>query len=101
VSTSSRIPPAAFQGLFLVGNLAYLAAWLLAFKQPGSWQALGAACIALFFLLRVGGMWTLALRPEQDDPRGARRRAVLYTFVTLAAAAFWVVTAVRGVPQQG
>ncbi|MBF5045843.1 hypothetical protein FGE12_25765 [Aggregicoccus sp. 17bor-14] len=98
---TASIPPATFQGLFLVGNLAYLGAWLLAFKQPAQWQVMGAVCIALFFLLRVGGMWLLALRQEGEEGRAARRRAVLYTVVTLLAAGFWVVTAVRGLPAQG
>lgn len=94
-SSSSRIPPAAFQAAFIAGNLAFLGCWVLALSRPQGWQWLGPVLLALFLLLRVGGMWTLSLRAGDEDPL-ARKRAVLYTFVALAAAGFWVFTVLRG-----
>ncbi len=97
---TANIPPAAFQVVFLVGNLAFLASWVLALSQPRGWQWMGPVLLGVFLLLRVGGMWTLTLRAGAEDPL-ARKRAVLYTLVALAAAGFWVVTVMRGVPAEG
>lgn len=97
---TAQIPPAAFQVAFLAGNLAFLGSWVLALSQPRGWQWLGPALVGLFLLLRVGGMWLLTLRAGSEDPQ-ARKRAVLYTLVALAAAGFWVVTVMRGVPVEG
>ena len=93
--SSTRIPPAAFQAAFVLGNLAFLGAWVLALSRPAGWQWMGPVLLAAFLVLRVGGMWTLSLRAGREDPL-ARKRAVLYTLVSLAAAGLWVFTVMRG-----
>jgi len=97
---TAQLPPAAFQIAFLAGNLAFLGSWVLALSQPRGWQWMGPVLVGLFLVLRVGGMWLLTLRAGSEDPQ-ARKRAVLYTLVALAAAGFWVFTVLRGVPTGG
>ncbi|WNG32857.1 hypothetical protein F0U60_04005 [Archangium minus] len=84
------------QLVLLLGNLAFIAAWAVALTRPPGWQWIGVVLLALFVVVRVGGMW-LRARKYPDEGR-SRRAAILSTFVAALAVVLWVYTALRGAP---
>ncbi|WP_338871774.1 hypothetical protein [Myxococcus stipitatus] len=85
-----RIAIAAF-----AGNLAFIGAWVVLITRTNGWLVIGPILLAVFALLRVGGMWLYAARQTENLER-ARRAAIFTTFLTLAGIGLWVFAALRG-----
>ncbi|KFA91184.1 hypothetical protein [Archangium violaceum] len=82
------------QLMLLLGNVAFIGAWAVALTRPAGWKWIGAALLAFFVAVRVGGMWVRA-RKFPDEGR-SRRAAILSTAVAALAVALWLYTALRG-----
>jgi hypothetical protein len=82
------------QLLLLLGNIAFIGAWVLALYRPTGWQWMGVLLLAFFVAIRVGGSW-LRVRQFPDVARRTRRAAILSTVVALLAVALWIYTALR------
>ncbi|MBJ6760357.1 hypothetical protein JGU66_06250 [Myxococcaceae bacterium JPH2] len=79
----------------LLGNIAFIGAWVVVLMHPTGWQVLGPVLLGLFLLIRVGGAWLYASRTP--DPSGrVRRSAVATTVIALFAVGLWVFTLLRG-----
>ena len=91
-----RIPPAAFQAAFVLGNLAFLGAWVLALSRPAGWQWMGPVLLALFLVLRVGGMWTLQPARRQTRTRSPASAPCSTPSSRSRPRGFWVFTVLRG-----
>jgi len=87
-------PYLRLQLALLFANVVFIAAWFMALKRPAGWQWMGGALLALFVVVRVGGMW-LRARKYPDEAGRSRRAAILSTLVAVLAVALWVYTALR------
>ncbi|MCY1032833.1 hypothetical protein OV207_15290 [Corallococcus sp. BB11-1] len=92
---SERRPSLPYPAVLLLGNVAFIAAWIVVLKRPEGWQVVGPVLLALFLVLRVGGVWRYA--KNNPDPTGrAKRSAVISTVLALLAVALWVFTLLSG-----
>jgi hypothetical protein len=87
-------PYLRLQLALLFANVIFIAAWAVALIRPAGWQWMGAVLLALFVVVRVGGMW-LRARKYPDEAGRSRRAAILSTLVAVLAVALWVYTALR------
>ncbi|NTX10055.1 hypothetical protein FJV41_39840 [Myxococcus llanfairpwllgwyngyllgogerychwyrndrobwllllantysiliogogogochensis] len=79
----------------LLGNVAFLASWGVLLSRPSGWLVAGPILLALFVILRVGGMWLYARQQTEGSPR-IRRAALFTTLLAFVGVGLWVLTAVRG-----
>ncbi|WP_253993581.1 hypothetical protein [Myxococcus qinghaiensis] len=79
----------------LLGNVAFLASWGVVLARPSGWLVVGPILLALFVLLRVGGMWLYARQQPEGSDR-IRRAALFTTLLALVGVGLWVATALRG-----
>jgi hypothetical protein len=92
VRTPNTLSP-RMQLLALLGNLALVGAWSLVMFRPGAWWfGVGAGLLVSFLALRIAPLWAQA---RALGTPAARRIALVYTVVGLAAAALWVYSATR------
>jgi uncharacterized membrane protein SirB2 len=91
----SMSPFARLQLMLLLGNVAFIGAWAVAVSRPAGWQWIGAALLAVFVAIRVGGTWVRA--KKFPDVEGRTRRAAFFsTAIAALAVAMWLYTAFRG-----
>ncbi|WP_223639482.1 hypothetical protein [Corallococcus sp. EGB] len=84
-----------YPALMLLGNVAFIASWIVILKRPEGWQVVGPLLLALFLALRVGGVWRYAL--DTVDPTGRMKRsAILSTVLAALAVGLWGYTWLSG-----
>ncbi|RYZ35141.1 MAG: hypothetical protein EOO71_36585 [Myxococcaceae bacterium] len=92
---SEKRPSLPYPAVLLLGNVAFIASWIVILKRPEGWQVVGPVLLALFLALRVGGVWRYAR--NNPDPQGrAKRSAILSTVLALLAVALWLFTWLSG-----
>lgn len=92
---STPRPNLPYPAVMLLGNVAFIASWIVILKRPEGWQVVGPVLLALFLALRVGGVWRYAR--NTPDPTGrAKRSAILSTVLALLAVGLWVFTWLSG-----
>lgn len=88
-------PTLPYPALMLLGNVAFIASWIVILKRPEGWQVVGPVLLALFLALRVGGVWKYAL--GNPDPAGrVKRSAILSTVLAVLAVGLWGYTWLSG-----
>jgi hypothetical protein len=92
---SAPRPTLPYPALMLLGNVAFIASWIVLIKRPEGWQVVSPLLLALFLALRVGGVWKYALTTPDDTGR-LRRSAVLSTVLALLAVGLWGYTWMSG-----
>ncbi|XXF78576.1 hypothetical protein P2318_02115 [Myxococcaceae bacterium GXIMD 01537] len=83
-------PPLRLVVFLVVGNLAFIASWVVVLWKPAGWLWLSLALLLVFLVLRVGGMWWQVRRYPDEEGR-MRRSAILTTILAVAAVALWAV----------
>ncbi|MFB1485083.1 hypothetical protein [Corallococcus sp. RDP092CA] len=92
---STSRPSLPYPALMLLGNVAFIASWIVILKRPEGWQVVGPVLLVLFLALRVGGVWRYALGTM--DPTGrVKRSAVLSTVLAVLAVGLWGYTWLSG-----
>ena len=92
---SERRPSLPYPAVLLLGNVAFIASWIVILKRPEGWQVVGPVLLALFLALRVGGVWRSA-QNNPDPQNRAKRTAIISTVLALLAVALWVFTWLSG-----
>ncbi|MBZ4336000.1 hypothetical protein ACIHQR_02945 [Corallococcus coralloides] len=88
-------PTLPYPALMLLGNVAFIASWIVILKRPEGWQVVGPVLLLLFLGLRVGGVWKYAL--NHPDPAGrTKRSAILSTVLAALAVGLWGYTWLSG-----
>ncbi|WP_171450041.1 hypothetical protein [Corallococcus carmarthensis] len=92
---SASRPTLPYPALMLLGNVAFIASWIVILKRPEGWQVVGPVLLALFLGLRVGGVWKYAL--ATPDPAGRLKRSAIFsTVLAVLAVGLWGYTWLSG-----